>query len=110
MTTRTRSCNDHVPEHSDAECSGSALEEEACPALDVCPVDGSWSEWTEWGECDATCGTEGLITKSRVCNSPPPQSGGAGCLGEAQVSAACEDLQECPGTDNESINEPLLSL
>ena len=104
MTTRMRNCSNPVPEYNGSECFGSESEEEACPDLDECPVDGSWSEWTEWGVCDVTCGTEGLITKSRVCNSPTPYSGGADCLGETYVSAECEDLQECPGTENYSIN------
>jgi len=47
----------------------------ACAATAACPGDGDWSEW---GDCSATaCGTSG--TKTRTCNNPAPEVGGAEC-------------------------------
>ena len=51
-------------------------------------VDGGWGDWTEYGECTETCGV-GKQLKSRQCNNPTPQNGGADCTGIS------EDHQEC---------------
>ncbi|XP_041469147.1 thrombospondin-1-like isoform X2 [Lytechinus variegatus] len=63
-------------------CNGRSVETRNCirdPCVSV--VDGGWSNWTPWA-CGITCGV-GTETRVRSCNSPPPQNGGARCLGEA---------------------------
>ena len=40
-----------------------------------------------------TCG-EGVNTRTRGCNSPPPSEGGADCPGEETDTAVCS-LEEC---------------
>ncbi|CAD5114042.1 DgyrCDS3194 [Dimorphilus gyrociliatus] len=59
-----------------------------------CPRPGGWSEWSPWGECEPSCGGDGIRTRTRNCNNPPPINGGAECPG---VPIEVEDCQtpEC---------------
>ena len=41
-------------------------------------VDGAWGAWTSYSDCSATCG-EGYQTRTRTCDDPVPQYGGANC-------------------------------
>jgi len=52
------------------------------------PVDGGYTEWSDWSACPAFCGV-GLQERHRVCTNPVPQNGGNHCEGES------EDVQEC---------------
>lgn len=61
------------------------------------PVDGTWSRWTEWGVCSATCG-EGIRSRTRECgfeiaNAPL----GKPCDGNANETSACVNVTTCPG-------------
>ena len=42
----------------------------------------------DWSECPEECG--GTQSRSRECDSPAPENGGAECEGEA------EETQDCP--------------
>merc|ERR1712050_150773 len=55
------------------------------------PVDGSWSNWGEFGECDLGGSTwgEGTQTRSRTCTDPAPACGGADCVGDDEESKIC---------------------
>ncbi|XP_061173457.1 sushi, von Willebrand factor type A, EGF and pentraxin domain-containing protein 1-like [Saccostrea echinata] len=58
-------------------------------------VNGGWSEWTSFTECSVTCGG-GVQSRSRVCNSPYPDSDGAQCdPSSANESQTC-NMQPCP--------------
>jgi len=59
------------------------------------PVNGDWSNWTEWTGCSHSCGV-GVRTRSRMCDSPAPQHGGHACVGESQQLEAC-NTEACPG-------------
>ena len=50
-------------------------------------VNGGWSEWT-YGPCSKTC-NNGVRTKNRICNNPPPSCGGEQCSGVANVKEVC---------------------
>jgi len=54
------------------------------------PTDGQWSEWTPWTPCSAKCGP-GKITRTRKCDNPAPQYGGAPCRGDAKEEDECQD-------------------
>lgn len=60
--------------------------------------DGGYSLWSDWSDCDVTCGG-GLTQRYRTCNSPSPTNGGRDCaavgLGPAMESKAC-NLISCP--------------
>jgi len=51
-------------------------------------VNGSWTEWTGWGECTASCGG-GTHKRSRTCTAPAPGEGGAPCDGQSEEEEPC---------------------
>ena len=55
-------------------------------------VDGEWSLWSGWTECNVTCGG-GLSGRFRFCSES--LNGGSNCTGEAKQYMACNE-QECP--------------
>ena len=62
-------------------------------------VPGSYTPWSNWKTCSATCGG-GTKERSRTCTNPSPQHGGANCkdqnLGAAAQRTAC-NKDPCPG-------------
>ena len=42
-------------------------------------TDGEFGDWGAWSQCSTTCGG-GMQWRQRLCNSPPPLSGGADCF------------------------------
>ncbi|XP_019955076.1 complement component C8 alpha chain [Paralichthys olivaceus] len=47
-------------------------------------TDGSWSCWGAWSSC-----TSGRKTRTRACNHPPPDGGGATCMGSSSYTQRC---------------------
>nr|XP_057922383.1 complement component C8 alpha chain [Doryrhamphus excisus] len=47
-------------------------------------TDGSWSCWGDWSPC-----TSGGKRCTRACNNPPPDGGGATCLGSSTQTQSC---------------------
>ncbi|XP_076471109.1 uncharacterized protein LOC143301006 [Babylonia areolata] len=90
---RQRRCNNPQPSHGGPDCHGAASETQECGAA-LCSVDGAWSAWSEWSDCSATCGG-GESTRSRGCDSPSPQDGGATCSGPAKEKKSCATVV-CP--------------
>ena len=59
-------------------------------------VDGGWSNWTAWGECNKPCG-QGLRFRHRACTKPRPSENGRKCQGkESKQSRKCE-VKPCEG-------------
>lgn len=58
-------------------------------------VDGAWSEWSYWTECNVTC-DGGVKNRTRTCDSPQPASNGTDCVGDAVESNSCNYVT-CPG-------------
>ena len=59
-------------------------------------VDGQWSDWSSWSNCDVTC-DKGIQTRTRTCTNPAPANGGLDCIGPATETKHCQkDL--CPGS------------
>uniref|UniRef100_A0A672YPD6 MACPF domain-containing protein n=1 Tax=Sphaeramia orbicularis TaxID=375764 RepID=A0A672YPD6_9TELE len=47
-------------------------------------TDGSWSCWGPWSVC-----ASGRKTRTRTCNNPSPDEGGAACLGSTSQTQRC---------------------
>lgn len=48
-------------------------------------VDGHWSPWSEWSQCDMEC----KQYRARNCSSPAPSHGGRPCEGEGVQVLSC---------------------
>ena len=48
-------------------------------------VDGSWSELSNWTECDENCSKTGY----RTCSNPESMFGGSNCSGNADIAYPC---------------------
>ena len=58
-------------------------------------MDGSWGQWSNFGECSVSCGG-GSMNRTRICDSPLPMHGGLSCSGNESEIAIC-NTQHCPG-------------
>ncbi len=76
------------------------------------PVDGVWSDWSDWvsqGSCSVTCGGGTLSqTRTRQCNNPAPSNGGNQCSGASTETQniAC-NTQSCTGTPGSWVWGPV---
>ena len=61
-------------------------------------VDGSWSFWSDWSTCTASC-DQGTQTRNRTCSNPAPSSGGQPCAGDEAETQFCT-VTVCPGEKN----------
>ncbi|ESO89943.1 hypothetical protein LOTGIDRAFT_124430, partial [Lottia gigantea] len=93
---RQRKCNYPPPAYNGKNCEGLAEEDDECN-IDDCPEDGGFSLWSNWGQCDVTCGG-GYKARTRACDSPPPLYGGKDCEGEREELKRCNAARPCPGT------------
>ena len=61
-------------------------------------VDGTWSDWSEWGDCSSEC-TGGTQERTRTCEGQ--EGGGADCVGETSETQACnEDISNPCGVNS----------
>ncbi|XP_057363933.1 hemicentin-1 isoform X3 [Manis pentadactyla] len=90
---RSRLCSNPFPANGGKLCQGSDSETRNCQH-ELCPVDGSWSEWSPWEECTRSCG-RGNRTRTRSCNNPSAQYGGRPCEGNAVEIIMCNS-RPCP--------------
>eukprot|EP00057_Strongylocentrotus_purpuratus_P022308 XP_011676782.1 PREDICTED: coadhesin-like [Strongylocentrotus purpuratus] len=93
---RNRTCSNPRPQHGGLQCEGSSRDRMPCFPLQPCPVDGGWSDWTEWGACRArVCRTKGKRFRTRSCSNPEPLYEGSHCLGNSSESEKCQKA-DCP--------------
>ncbi|XP_053387505.1 thrombospondin-2-like isoform X2 [Mercenaria mercenaria] len=87
LKTRYRNCT--YPDHSlhGKFCQGSNNETRACSTYH-CPVDGTWSNWSLYSRCSATCGN-GTHIRTRTCNFDPRYFRGANCVGTSKQTDTC---------------------
>ncbi|XP_078687492.1 hemicentin-1-like isoform X2 [Branchiostoma floridae x Branchiostoma belcheri] len=55
-------------------------------------VHGGFSPWQPWESCSTTCG-EGVQTRRRRCDNPPPANNGHFCVGPHTESKTCNPRQ-----------------
>ncbi|XP_063677768.1 SCO-spondin-like [Bolinopsis microptera] len=91
--SRSKSCSNPAPENGGADCDGDDSESQGCNA-DPCPVDGGWSDFSDWSECSVACGG-GSQSRSKSCSNPAPKNGGADCDGDDSESQDC-NADPCP--------------
>ncbi|XP_052031554.1 complement component C8 alpha chain [Apodemus sylvaticus] len=63
---------------------GSACEHMVLEGIEGAKTDGRWSCWSPWSECRG-----GSQERTRQCNNPAPQNGGAPCLGKSLQTQSC---------------------
>ncbi|CAH1774348.1 unnamed protein product [Owenia fusiformis] len=102
--TRRRECGNPKPKYGGRLCVGSDLDVQdcrkaACPPPTPPPIDGGWSDWSDWGRCSAKCGG-GIRTRNRECNSPRPQNDGKPCAGNL------DDWQMCNQHECNEVRKP----
>ncbi|XP_022254744.1 uncharacterized protein LOC111088555 isoform X2 [Limulus polyphemus] len=84
---RFRKCDNPFPRAGGA-CPGSSTQFKRCNTEIICPVNGSWTVWSEWSECTYTCGL-GTHYRDRSCSDPAPQGTGNLCEGQATEVSHC---------------------
>ncbi|XP_052259949.1 coadhesin-like [Dreissena polymorpha] len=87
--TRIRHCSTGHAE----DCAGNSREVIECNR-NPCRVDGGWSSWSPWSQCDVTC-EDGHIQRTKTCTNPAPASGGLNCSGASLETRTCK-LAQCP--------------
>ncbi|XP_050410177.1 coadhesin isoform X2 [Patella vulgata] len=90
--SRSRTCDNPAPVYGGADCHGDGNETRSCNTMINCPVDGNWGTWSEFSTCCSVCGVE--QKRSRVCDNPPPEIGGANCPGGSVEIRSC-DSNDC---------------
>lgn len=93
MRQRRRTCDFPSPKFGGKECTGSDVDDESCNE-EPCAVDGHWGQWTRFGYCSSSCGL-GQMVRTRKCDNPAPDGGGAPCHGPAHEERRCE-TRKCP--------------
>jgi len=91
--SRSKTCSNPAPENGGADCDGDDSETQDCNS-DPCPVDGGWTDFSEWSECSAAC-NGGSQSRSRTCSNPAPANGGADCDGDDSETQNCNP-DPCP--------------
>ncbi|XP_048584536.1 uncharacterized protein LOC5510519 isoform X1 [Nematostella vectensis] len=91
--TRTRTCTNPKPSSGGKDCVGIAKQTRECGKA-PCPVNGGWSEFSEWTKCTKTCGG-GKQERTRTCTNPSPSNGGKDCVGDAKEEKDC-NTDKCP--------------
>ncbi|XP_061184989.1 SCO-spondin-like [Saccostrea echinata] len=90
---RLRSCTNPAPQYGGAQCVGDVSQDQDCNTHN-CPIDGGYTDWSDWDLCSVTCGG-GSQNRSRSCTNPMPQYGGADCTGDGEEHQDC-NTQNCP--------------
>ncbi|XP_058945107.2 coadhesin isoform X1 [Pocillopora verrucosa] len=89
---RSRSCTNPPAAHGGKTCVGPREMIQKCNNYVLCPVDGGWSGWGDWGKCDKSC----FKTRIRKCNRPTPSNNGRQCIGPPTERFSCS-FDECMG-------------
>ncbi|GFR25561.1 hemicentin-1 [Trichonephila clavata] len=99
---RRRACDNPLPEHGGQDCNRDEAGEvqiHSCSAkIEHCPVDGGWSDWSDWGPCHSPdCGSSKIAYsfRQRSCNIPVPAHNGSMCQGTFLDAGLCAQPINC---------------
>lgn len=98
IRTRRRDCSNPSPAFGGRLCLGPDLLQEYCPKIECpaskeLPVNGGWTNWSEFTACSAECGG-GIRKRNRNCANPAPANGGLECPGPDADIQIC-NAQNC---------------
>ncbi|XP_053381262.1 hemicentin-1-like isoform X2 [Mercenaria mercenaria] len=85
LKKRFRTCSNPPPGNNGRPCRGQTDDTLACNQ-EPCPVDGQWSNWSEWSVCSRTC-DHGTKYRERTCQLP--KHGGILCRGDNKQIMDC---------------------
>lgn len=85
---RTRICDNPRPSGGGSMCQGRHLAAGICFDPINCPIDGMWSQWSEWN-CIGT-----TMIRVRKCDNPAPKNGGKECNIKDSVETVDEEEDE----------------
>ncbi|XP_069785281.1 properdin-like [Narcine bancroftii] len=94
-----RRCDQPAPRHDGAPCLGPDTNQKVCNTQLPCPVDGVWTPWTRWSNCERKrtkihCRRYGgLQRKTRRCLGT--DHGGRHCHGQIINQRACYNIDGC---------------
>ncbi|XP_074553123.1 properdin-like [Halichoeres trimaculatus] len=93
-----RICDNPAPQYGGRPCDGPSTQSSICQS--PCPVDGSYTGWSNWGECSSSCIPQSSVptrTRHRTCSNPSPSSNppGRSCQGEDRQTDHCNHLPHC---------------
>ncbi|ESN98524.1 hypothetical protein HELRODRAFT_177004 [Helobdella robusta] len=91
--SRSRDCLD-LGDADAPSCEGNVVENKPIP-LPICCINGTWGSWSRWSTAGVTClASSGdppvYVTRTRVCDSPPPSGSGFPCPGSNSESKPAE--------------------
>ena len=86
---RVRRCSDPEPQFGGKDCEGDTEETRTCNEEIPCPIDGGFSDWSDFTACSVTCGV-GVQWRNRTCTNPSPKHGGKICKGAIKEKHHCE--------------------
>ncbi|KAL5272651.1 hypothetical protein ACHWQZ_G000744 [Mnemiopsis leidyi] len=97
---KTRSCSNPSPSCFGRQCGGDKTAIEVCSDECCRTINGGWTDWTEWNECecDHSTGT-GTRNKTRSCSNPSPSCFGSDCAGDSVNTSFCDSY--CGPCDRE---------
>ncbi|GAA6106069.1 properdin [Tachysurus ichikawai] len=108
LQTRRRNCDNPAPKYGGQACPGDDTKAFACTVPKRCPVDGQWTEWSEWSPCessnkrDITCKLRmGRRRRLRECEGK--KYDGNFCDGDGVTFGHCYDIQGCKAGPGLSI-------
>ncbi|KAG1933061.1 properdin-like [Pimephales promelas] len=100
LQTQRRLCDSPKPTHGGRQCRGEELKNGLCTIPVPCPIDGMWTEWSEWGQCKSpstrniNCrNRDGTRRRERVCDGRKYE--GNFCDGEIIQHGSCYDIDGC---------------
>ncbi|GCC16381.1 hypothetical protein chiPu_0021853, partial [Chiloscyllium punctatum] len=97
---RFRFCTNPRAAGNGLPCVGPEEEINPCN-VQQCSRAGAWGEWSLWSDCSRSCG-DGVRSRSRLCDRPPPQGDGDFCEGPSSGTEPCH-REHCPVVNCSSI-------